>query len=91
VTEQQPCQITEYANAAVRWMHQRSLTADSRLDCFETSLKSHWRNSRFLLDARSANDSICSLPQHVSQPSRGARGGLPTCTRTCPPAFRSKA
>jgi len=38
VTEQQPYQITEYANAAVRWMHQRSLTADSRLDCFETSL-----------------------------------------------------
>ena len=29
VTEQQQYQITEYANAAVRWMHQRSLSADS--------------------------------------------------------------
>jgi hypothetical protein len=72
VTEQQPCQITEYANAAVRWMHQRSLTADSRLDCFETSLKSHWRNSRFLLGCPvSKRLHLLAAPTCVSAQSRG--------------------
>jgi hypothetical protein len=90
VTEQQPCQITEYANAAVRWMHQRSLTADSRLDCFETSLKSHWRNSRFLLDARSANDSMLAAPTCVSAQSRG-KGRLANMYSHMPSSLRSKA
>ena len=92
MTEQQQYQITEYAQRC------RALDASALAHCrfsvrlfrdiLEISLEKQPFPPRM---HRSTNDSICSLLQYLSQPRRGARGGLPTGTRTCAPAFRSKA
>ena len=92
MTEQQQYQITEYAQRC------RALDASAlaqcrfcRLDYFETSLKSHWRNSRFLLGCPvSKRLHLLAARTPVSAQSRG-KGRLANMYSHMPSSLRSKA